>query len=422
VVAPVSSSTHAEKGFARFPVFLPDGRHFVYFVRSEGDQADAVYVGALDSPDRARVMSGTRMARYAAGHLLFVSGRTLMAQRFDPRSHELSGAPIAIIDDVASAITGYAAFSASERGILAVATSRGRAADTLTWFDRSGNAAGTIGDQAIYDNLQAIPDGRVMFQRSDQAGLVSTWLLDPARNIESRVTDGGNAVVSPDGKAIAFNPGPRSSSQGVRRITLGSPGPPEELLAGKIVWPNDWSPDGRLILFMHPEAATNFDISVLDLSNGNTISPFVQTPANEGQARFSPDQRWVAYVSDESGQSEIYVRHFPDGGHKTVVSHGGGRQARWDRRGRALFYLGPDGSIVEVQVQLRDDGISASAPRSLFRVRVLGSADVPLFGGSYIPAEDGNRFLVAVVGGETEPRLNVIVNWPSRLRSTNPEP
>src|SRR5262249_5730507 len=153
---------------------------------------------------------------------------------------------------------------------------------------------------------------------------------------------------------------------------------------------------GRLILFMHPEMSTKFDVSVLDLGKSNAVTPFLQTTANEGQARFAPNQQWVAYVSDESGRREIYVRHFPDGNQKTIVSHGGGRQPRWDRRNRSIFYLADDNSMMEADVELHEDRIVVSAPRSLFRAPVVDNG-IGMFGGSYAVDADSRRFLIAEV-------------------------
>jgi hypothetical protein len=355
------------------------------------------------------------MAQYGSGHLLFVSGSTLMAQPFDVRSHRLSGAQVAIAEQVPSAITGYSSFSVSEAGVLAVAAFPGRVAKQLVWFDRSGKRVVEVGPAGVYDYPQLLRDGRIMYQRPGETGQ-NVWILDPPRRADFRVTEGSNAVPSPDGLAIVLNPGPRNRSQGIRRVGLTTSGAAEEILAGKIAWPNDWSSDGKLILFMHPEMSTKFDVSVLDVAHGNAVRPFVQTAANEGQARFSPDQHWVAYVSDESGRSEIYVRHFPDGNQQTIVSHGGGREPRWDRRGHSLFYLADDNSLMEANVEMSDDRIVMSAPRALFRAPVANGDVVALFGGSYAVADDGNRFLIAeLVGENTGPRLNVILNWTSQL-------
>lgn len=167
---------------------------------------------------------------------------------------------------------------------------------------------------------------------------------------------------------------------------------------------------------MHPEASTQFDISVLDVAGEGTVRPFVQTPAMEGQARFSPDQRWIAYQSDESGHMEIYVRHFPDGGQRTVISSGGGTQPQWDRRGRELFYLAADGSITGVSVRADGDRLVVGTPQPLFQVRVQPAGG--MFGGIYAPADDGSRFLVIdVVGEQAGPRLNVVLNWPATLKN-----
>jgi hypothetical protein len=134
----------------------------------------------------------------------------------------------------------------------------------------------------------------------------------------------------------------------------------------------------------------------------------------QGQARFSPDQRWVAYQSDESGRLEIYVRHFPDGGRKTAISNGGGTEPRWDPRGRELFYLSADGSITGVSVRADADRLLVGTPQPLFHVRVRASSG--MFGGSYAPADDG-RFLVSeLVGEQNGPQLNVVLNWPATLK------
>src|SRR5262249_43493599 len=255
---------------------------------------------------------------------LFVSGDTLMAQPFEPRSQRMNRPAFAVTESVMSSTNGDAQFSASENGVLTTVSSVALTSQ-LSRFDRAGKLVESVGSrQRQYNYLQFVRDGsRVLFQRQE-SGAPSIWMLDPISHSENRLTSGDNAVVSPDGQSIVFEPGGanRTRGMGIVRMSLTNPGPPEQLWDDhRLGWPNDWSHDGRWLLFMHPEPATGMDLSILDVTGVRTVKPLVQATANEAQGRFSPDGRWVAYQSDESGRFEIYIWHFPDGRQKTLVSN-----------------------------------------------------------------------------------------------------
>jgi hypothetical protein len=413
-LVPVATDAGQEHLRARFPFFLPDGHRFLYLGQSERRENDAIYVGSLDAPERSRLFPANRKVEYASGRLLFLSGQTLMAQSFDLRSQRLIGEAVAVAESVATSATGYAAYSVSTNGVLATAVTT-RVRSQLTWFDRDGKRLSDLTVAGSQGAMHFDAKGRLLFQREDgNAGFMTLWTFDPEGKRESRIASGGSAVSSPDGESVVFQTAPDERTPGIVRLRLANPGQPERLVT-KRGWPTDWSPDGRSILFMHPEAKTQFDISVLTVDGSGTVKPLVQSAANEGQGRFSPDGRWIAYQSDETGRMEVYVCRFPDGAQKSVISNAEGSEAWWNRRSNELLYLAGDGFITAVSIRIDGDRVIAGRPTPLFQIRTATSPTV--FGDAYAPVADGNRFLVRErPGDQTDQSLIVVTNWPSALK------
>jgi eukaryotic-like serine/threonine-protein kinase len=401
----------------RWPYFLPDGRHFLYLVRS--DQA-GVYVGSLDAKETKRLLPTTLNAAYAPpGFLLFLRNDTLMAQPFDADELELSGEPFAVAEGVAyNPGLGRGVFSVSENGVLAYRSGGGQINQPL-WFDRGGKQIGSLGAAGLYFTLWLSPDEtRAAVDRMDtQTGANDIWLLDLSRGIPSRLTtdpaNDSNPLWSPDGSHIVFS----SSREGVSSLyqKIASGGGNEEVLlkSSEAKVPDDWSSDGQFIVYQTLNQKTRWDLWVLPMSGERQPFPFLQAEFNEQQAQFSPDRKWLAYTSDESGAPEIYVQTFPASGGRWRVSTGGGCQPRWRRDGKELFYIAVDGKLMAVDVKLGAT-FEAGVPKTLFGTRVFSLTD---FRNHYAVTADGQRFLINSTIEETSATpISVVVNWTADLK------
>jgi eukaryotic-like serine/threonine-protein kinase len=402
----------------RDPAFLPDGRHFLFFVQgTEGRQG--IYLGSVDSKDRSLLLAGTSSGVYAPpGYLLFVREGTLMAQRFDPDNFMLAGdvSPVAEAVGLYNVSTGT--FSVSEKGVLA--HSVGYAADQrqLAWFDRSGKLVERIGSTApIFDVVLSTDQKRaaVQWQNND------IWVVDLVRGgIPSRLTFGPTVedwpVWSPDGQVL-FN----STIGGAGDLySKASSGAGQEVLVLKSAAPKrptDWSHDGRFIVYDTDDPKTRADIWVLPLSGDKKPQPILRTPFSEQHGRLSPDSKWIAYISDESGRPEVYVQSFPPSGGKWQLSTNGGFTPRWRGDGRELYYLTLDRKIMAVDVRPTQLAFEVQQARPLFvaPVDVVSAAA----GNRFDVTADGQRFLInAPVENSTSASLGtvVVVNWAAGLK------
>jgi Tol biopolymer transport system component len=416
-----------------FPSFLPDGRHFVFTVigsRTGANEARAVYLGSLDgnTPPRLLIDAASR-AQYANGHLLFLRDATLLAQRFNATTLAIEGDPVRVAEGVQ--ITprvsgGTGAFSASTNGVLIYQTGVG-VLSQLAWIDRQGQEIRPLGAQADYADLALSPDAsRVLVSMLDpQLGTRDLVLYEVARQVRERFTtepsDDYAPVWSPDGARVAYTSAREGSIEIYERSFAGSP---DRTIAsggsrlGKFA--ASWSRDGQLAYIAGGRALARSDIHVAPVAGGSAPRPLLESPAVETQARFSPDGRWLAYASNESGRLEVYVVPFPGPGMKQRVSIDGGGWPRWRSDGREIFFLQFGGENNEHQVFAADVTQDASSirigdPKALFRVRLrpLGRLDAY----PYDVTPDGQRFLFnTFVEEATSTGLTLVVNWPSAIR------
>jgi Tol biopolymer transport system component/tRNA A-37 threonylcarbamoyl transferase component Bud32 len=420
---PVTTLDESRKETAHlWPYFLPDGRHFLYFARSGQRENYGIYVGSLDSKETRFLVNTDASAAYAPpGFLLFLRERTLMAQPFDASKLQLTGEPFPIAEQVGyNAGIGRALFSVSETGVL-VFLSNIFTNTQLAWFDRGGKPLAQVGTLAQQNYPRLSPDEkRLAVSRGDpQAGSGDIWLIDLARNnTPSRFTfDPANdtsPIWSPDGSRIVFASN-RDGTPNLYQRLSSSAGNDEALFkSSEPKLPNDWSPDGRFILYNSLSPNTGTDLWVLPLSGDQKPTPFVQTEFTEYQGRFSPDGRWVAYASNLSGTYEVYVQSFPSSGGKWQISTGGGAQPQWRRDGKELFYLAPDRKLMAVEVNGAGATFVAGVPKPLFEAHVSA-----IFPGipCYAVTSDGQRFLVNTLVGESAPApLTVVMNWTADLK------
>ena len=414
----------------RWPSFLPGGRHFLYFARATKKEAEGVYVGSLDSKEGKFLFNTNLLAAYtpaggttdaAAGYLLFMRESTLMAQPFDAGRWQLAGEPFVVVEGVLNVPgeggpTGYAAFSASTNGHLSYL--KGSASQSqMGWFDRAGKPLGLVGTPGQFAEPWLSPDGkRIAFGRIDLQS-PDIWQLDLERGTTTRFTFDAAAdacpVWSADGSRIFF-----SSNRGgnifslYQKIPSGA-GSDELLLKTDYnSFADDWvsGKAGELLLYETDSPKTRFDLWVLPLTGERKPYPFLHSEFNETHSQFSPDGRFVAYVSDESGRAEVYVQSFPVPGGKWQISTGGGDQPQWRRDGRELFYMAPDKTLMAVPVAA-GDSFEPGSPAALFATSIpLGNLTGDR--NHYVAAPDGQRFLVnsLVDDGNTQP-ITLVLNW-----------
>jgi eukaryotic-like serine/threonine-protein kinase len=390
----------------RWPLFLPDGNRFLFwtgnFGNAKDDRVSGIYAGALDSKDRKLVILCRSSFAYDAHHLYYADDqRQLVSMAFDISSATVLGSVTVIANVVGfQPSTYWAAFAAARNGTLIYNTSVGAAESALTWIDRSGKQLGRIGDIGIMANPALSPDGsRVALDISDQkANNVDLWIESTTGAGNSRFTfDPSEEVAgvwSRDGQMVAY----RGTSGGGVSLNLkrasGLEREKERYAVPRSTMddllPNSWSLDGQQILCTRQTAAG--DYLVLMPVAGGEPTRFLTSKGSETNGQISPDGKWVAYASDESGAWEIYVTSFPDVAGKWQVSRGGGTEPRWGGDGKEIFYIGPSGMLMAVPVN-GVDIFATGTPLPLFQVRgraPISSTDI----FTYDVAKDGKRFLV----------------------------
>jgi dipeptidyl aminopeptidase/acylaminoacyl peptidase len=384
----------------------------------------------LGKKEGKRLMSARFAVGYAGpvssggnGHLLFVREDTLMAQALDSRSFEVVGDAFPVADHVASN-RNYGFFSGSNSGAVAYRSGGGEVGSyQLTWFDRNAKELGNLGPPGNYYDLALSPDGKQVAVQRLLGGNVDVWLIDVQRGTPKRFTDhpalDGPAIWSPDGSRIFFGTRRDGAVNIYQRESSGasteSPVLPQSEV-GKV--PYDVSADGRLLLYGASDPKTQLDLWVLPMDGERKPVPFLQTRFVESHGQFSPPgagaQRWIAYDSDISGGLEVYVRSYP-GGVESVVSKGGGREPRWRPDGKELFYVGPSGQLMSVQVKTAPH-LELSAPQRLFQTRI-DARRTPYFHYAVVP--DGNRFLISTIAKEVETSaITVVLNWQAGIGSS----
>jgi eukaryotic-like serine/threonine-protein kinase len=409
----------------QWPHFLPDGRHYLFYAWNEQDAAKrGIFVASIGANEaRLLVPTGLTRAEYSAGYLVYTRDGSLVARHFDEKTLQLSGEAITVVEHIPYFDkTGWGGFSLSTSGVLAYQTRL--LPERLLWVDRSGRETGQI-DVADAWNMRISPDGRrVALVKADRARLSSEiWIHELGRGTSTRFalgpSDNGDPVWSPDGKRLAFfsccqqPPNVQSTFRIKDVVDTGngvSSGPPG------FDSPSDWSPDGRFVLFVRSwspsrdptGASNNQDIWVLSVDTDRKTVPFLETPFNETDARFSPDGRWVAYSSNETTRDEIYVTRFERPGERWRVSIDGGRSPRWRRDGKELFFLSADNRVMAAS-STPGDRFETGLPVPLFRT------DSPVNTG-WDAAADGQHFIVASPPATYEMPFTVVVNWTADLK------
>jgi len=421
----------------RWPWFLPDGKHFLYWSRtSHPGESPVLYIGELGSLKAKLLTTSETMAEYASGHLLFLRGQTLMAQPFNMGRMELSGEPQPIAEHIAvNGSTIRAMFSASTTGALVYQSGDASTGWDLVWFGRDGKQMETAAQASRYIGPALSPDGTrlaVTIFVGNQ-GIADNWVLDLARSTRTRLTfsasvttyaNTGGVTWTPDSKTIFYT----AVSKGVFQIyAKAADGSGSERLvlqsADASAYPSSVSPDGRYLVYEtrkqnepgdHIWALPLFDNR--KLANGKLGEekpfPIVQDALDERAPTISPNGKWMAYQSNETGRPEIYITSFPAAGAKWQVSSDGGITPKWRHDGKELFFLDPLDNIVAVDVNTSGNAVNLGAPHTLFK-----AVGIQRDFGPYDVTADGKKFLInsGNLKERSEP-LTLVQNWPSELR------
>jgi eukaryotic-like serine/threonine-protein kinase len=407
----------------RFPAFLPDGIHFLYLVEGRMETAGSeggftLFAGSTQSTKRTRLLATNSSARYAkSGHVLFLRDRTLLAQRFDAKKLALAGEAVPVAENMTRSTRFETIFSVSDNGLLAFQSGAASEVSSLVWIDREGRDLETVGKPADYRQIALSKDDkRVAVSILDPKSVKSDiWALDIERGTSTRLTfdpeDDATPIWSPDGKRVYFT----STRQGRGDIFWKSSSGTgkDELVVADQEWSilSSLSADGGTGAIMTNNAVkkTAWDISILNLADGK-VRVFLQTPFNELVPALSPDGRWIAYSSNESGRNEVYVQSLQDEGGKWQISTDGGGRPRWSRGDSEIIFHSPDDKLMVVDVRTAP-AFTASIPRLLVDPRVR-----QLPGMQYAVSSDGNRILVnrAIQQSAVTP-VTLVQNWTEAL-------
>ncbi len=412
----------------RWPWFLPDGKHFLYWSRtSRPGESPVLYIGELGLLQGKLLTKSETMAQYASGHLLFLRGQTLMAQPFNAGRMELSGEPEPMAEQIAvNGASVRAMFSASETGTLVYQSGEASTGWNLVWWDREGKQMEAIAQSSRYIGPSLSPDGTrfaVTIFVGNQ-GIADIWVFDLARATRTRLTfstgvttntNQGGATWTPDSKTIFYS----SVAQGVFQIyAKAADGSSSERLvlesADATAYPRSVSPDGRYLVYQRRlnQNETGDHIWGLPLFGEGKPFPIVQDGFDERAPTVSPDGKWLAYQSNESGRGEIYITAFPGGGAKWQVASNGGTTPKWRRDGKELFFLDPLDNMVAVDVNTSGNAVKLGAPHALFQV-----VGIQRDFGPYDVSADGKKFLInsGNLKEGMEP-LTLVQNWPAELK------
>ncbi len=400
----------AGEAFHYYPQYLPGGKQYLYLVRYAGEEKNAIYLGLMDGKAGVKLLESGYSAVYDAStkRLLYLQrAGALMARRLELHPPRLSREAVTVAEGVrVTNANRYAEFSVSGNGTLYYGRGSGSGKAQFVWRDGAGKQIEVVGQPVEVDAWYSLsPDGsRVAYGASSNGGQSEVWVMEMARGLSTRLTfnGGGSPKWSPDGKQLYYLNG-----KGIhRKASDGSRG--EELLlkVGGNEFPSNVSPDGKELLYGYD------DIRKLSLSSGSSgeqkPEAYLETKYSEGFAVFSPDGRWVAYRSDESGRPEIYVEGYPERRGKWLVSSEGGGFPQWRGDGKELYWSKPDGTVMAASMVLQAGGVQVGRAEPLFRS--TGQANY------FQNAKDGKRFLVTEPEGtQQELPMVVVQNWAARL-------
>jgi hypothetical protein len=399
-----------------WPHFLPDGEHILVSTDTNG-----AFVVSVDGKNGRRFTDPSFFSRveYADGYLFFGREGSLFAQSFDAGKMSLTGEPFRVADGVGFSMGDNLdyAFSVSPGGTLVYASSTITPVTQLTWFTRAGQRLRSLGEPGEHVGFAVSPNAQmVVLERHDvRDSEFGLWLMEVGSGALSKLSvdrpNGRRFTGTPvwsrfdDRIYFATMPGLARQSSRVRV---------EETLSAEPCWLSDVSPDGNHALLLKNALETGNDLWILPLSGGKELKPYLTTKHSESGGRFSPDGRWVAYASDESGRLEVYVQSFPESGRPVTIARNGGQNAEWRQDGKELYFLTLDGKLFAVTVDGALSPFRVSEPKLLFSTGI--TAD--LGRQQFYPDENGERFLVnSQVEDKSAPALKVVLNWKALLKN-----
>jgi len=407
---------HGETGHA-WPFFLPDGRHFLFVAYSTGSP-NAIRIGALGSRESRAVGQTESRAEYAPpGHLVYENAGALMAQRFDAGAARTTGDPVPV-GDIAAGTVG--AFSASSAGALAYRPRTSQGSARLLWVARDGRVITEAAPPGYYEDVALSPDGTraALSIVAEQPAQRDIWVRDLSRGVSSRLTfDPGDELApawSPDGNRIAYAAFRGGEMHCYVRSAWG--GGAEDSLGrtpGFYEAPFGWSGAANLLTIAHINSMNQWDVWAMPPEGRQPPRPLQQSPFNEIGGRLSPDGRWLAYVSNESGRDEVYVVPHPGPGPKVQITTAGGSVPQWREDGKELFFQGTNQGILAVDVRAGTT-FEVGAPKALFTIALTEGV---YRGYRWAVSRDAQRFLVNTpFGGVAAGRFIVVTNWTTELR------
>jgi len=411
------------EGTHRWPIFLPDGRRILYMSGPNGNDnnKNVIMLGALDNKETRQIVGVSSNVQYADGYLLYRRESTLMAQPFDPKKADFTGDPVPLIEHIRfDGSVSRAIFSTSETGILIYQSGTSNSGSKLAWVNRAGKVDGYLGETGLFYNIGLAPDGKHVATTLVEGTATSTdvWMFDVARNIRTRFSFNPDRefipVFSPDGKQVVW--GDDTGSGFVIKLRPADGAAPEQAITERNAYDLaaiDWSRDGKFLLCIgrgQGASAGALDIWAIPMVGERKPFAVLQDQFAKDNPQFSPDTRWVAYQSNESGRDEVYIAPFPGPGAKFQVSNNGGRMPMWRKDGKELYYVSLDQKMMAVPIQAAAATVQPGAPQDLFAVRV------PPIRATYTVAGDG-RFLINTIGETADSApLSLFTNWPATLR------
>lgn len=402
----------------RWPQFLPDGVHYLYSAINLSGRKElySIYAGSLDSTERKLITRARANAAYVdPGYLLFYRDQTLFGQRFDAKKLEMSGEPTPILTEVQySPRIAKAVFAATTGGLLVAQQGTDSGAAQILWFDRKGQEIGVALKPGIYGNIFLSPNGKTVSSDTTDPASQNTdiWTYDLETQSAKRLTFDPSIdsmpVWSPDGNRLVF-----ASNRDLKfdLYLKDANGAQEEKIIpadGPDRFPNDWSHDGKYVLY--ERGPDLWYVTIPELK----ASQFLKAASTLKSAQFSPDGKWVAYASNESGRWEIYVTSFPDARGKWQVSNAGGDQPKWRSDGKELFYLAPDAKLMAVPVTTGAN-FDARTPAVLFQANPRDTIAATSEQFFYDVSKDGQRFLINTQVKTSMRPMSVVLNWAAKL-------
>jgi len=415
-------ASKGEAGHA-WPFMLPDGKHFLFLAMpSTPDKKATVMAAELGKPDAKPLVQTTSRIEYATGHLFYVLDGTLVAQRFDPDKLEVAGDPVPVAEHLTFDTNGASGFSVSSTGTLVYVAGAAAANSDLIWVDRTGREIGKVGGPGAYRDVALSPDEtRVVYGLADDRNQTEDlWVRDLRRDVASRLTFGSGSefwpVWSPDGRRIAYAGDQKNGSPSLFEKDAGGTGAERAVYSDDKgpVGPSSWSNDGKWIVVNFLPASRRLQIKLLPTQGENKLVDFAVADVTQAGGKLSPDGRYLAYTSNESGTREAYVQTVPPGGGKWQISSGGASGIQWRADGKELFFTTLADDFVVVPVEAKA-GFEPGLPTVLFR-RAVSRTTAAAPGARWAVSADGRKFLINAARQTRGADFSVVLNWPETLR------